>query len=156
MGERGEIAASADRALRGDDGVHAAIQHQRERLGDQGADAAVAERERVGAQGHDDARLRFGERLAEAAGVAADEIELEAIEFVIGDADFAEFAEAGVDAVDGARSMPVTRRTTSRECSIWAIGGLGAIRSCTECVRNGGDFAQSLRGCPLSSSILAE
>src|ERR1017187_8559528 len=64
---------------------------------------AVSEGQGVGAQGHDDARFGFGERWAEAAGVAAHEVELEAGEFAVRDAPFAEFAEAGVDAINGER-----------------------------------------------------
>ena len=101
VGERGEVAGGADGALRGDHGMHAAIQQQGEGLGEDGAHAAIAQGQGVGAQGHDDAGFGLGERRAEAAGVAADEVELEVGEFVIGDADFAELAEAGIDAVDG-------------------------------------------------------
>ena len=80
--------------------MHAAIQHQRQSLGEDGADAAVSKCQRIGAQGHDDSRFGFGERRAESAGVAAHQVELEAGEFVTGDADFAELAETGIDAVD--------------------------------------------------------
>ena len=125
VGERGQIAGSAHRALRRDHGMNAAIQHERQRLGDDGAHAAVAERQRVGAQGHDDARLGLGERRAQPAGVAAHQVELQAGEFVIGYAHFAELAEAGVDAVDGrvifhraahhlARCLHLSRRRRGR------------------------------------------
>ncbi len=100
VGQRGKIAGGADRAFRRDHGVHAAIQHECQGLGKDGADAAVPKCQRIGAQGHDDSRFGFRERWAEPAGVAAHQVELQAGEFVIGDADFAELPEAGIDAVD--------------------------------------------------------
>ena len=120
--------------------MNAAIQHLRQGLGDDGAHAAIAERQRVGAQGHDDARLGFGERRAESAGVAAHQVELQAGEFVIGDAHFAELAEAGIDAVDG----PVIFRGAAHHfarCLHLSDGGGGDLNP-DGTVRDGGDFAQ--------------
>ena len=100
VGQRGKIAGGADRAFGRDHRVHAAIQHECQSLGKDRAHAAVSKCQRIGAQGHDDSRFGFGERWAEPAGVAAHQVELEACDFVTGDAHFAEFPEAGIDAVD--------------------------------------------------------
>ena len=66
-----------------------------------GSDAAESFGERVGAEQHHRARFGFAERLADAASVRANEIDLQLANLLGGDADGSEFAEAGVDAVGG-------------------------------------------------------
>ena len=130
VGQRREIAARADRSLRRNHGVHAAIQHLRQRLGEHRAHAAVAERQRIGAQGHHHARLRFGERRAQPAGVAAHQIELQAVEVVTGNAHFAQLAEAGIDAVDRQVICGRPAHHLARGLHLGDRGG--AIRICAE------------------------
>src|SRR4051794_4017587 len=57
-------------------------------------------REAIGEEQHDRARRRDVERLADAAGVAADQVALQRGELVARDRDTAEMTEAGRDAVD--------------------------------------------------------
>jgi hypothetical protein len=140
MGERGEISAGADRAFLGDDGMDTAVEHESEGLGDAGADATVSEREGVGAEGHHDAGFGFRERLAEAAGMAADKVELEAIDGVIGNTYFAELAEARVDAIDGSAIEGDAAHDFARLLHL-SDGGLG-YADLYGMVRNGGDFGE--------------
>ena len=152
VGERRQIAGGAHRALRGDHGMNAAIQHERQRLGKHRAHAAIAERQRVGAQGHDDARLRLGERRAEPAGVAAHQIELQAREFVTGDAHFAQFAEAGIDAVDRQVIFRGAAHHRARGVHLGDRGGSDLDRSEASAMAA---ISRNERGCPLSSIILS-
>jgi len=101
MRERREIAGSADGALRRDDGKNITIEHGEERIGDDRSDAGKALGQGVGAKSEHGARGGRAERFADAAGVAANEIELQVADFVVGNTRGGEFAEAGVDAVDG-------------------------------------------------------
>ena len=100
VGQRREIAAGADGALLRDHRVHAAIQHVHERLRYQRSNPAIPERQRVGAQSHHDPRFGLRKRTAQPAGMAAHQVELQAVNGVIGNAHFTELAEAGIDAVD--------------------------------------------------------
>ena len=85
MRQRREIAARADRSFLGNDRVDAAIQHRDKQLDDLQPDPAKAEREDVGSEQHHRAHFRLGKRAADAAGVAADEIQLELAQFVPGE-----------------------------------------------------------------------
>jgi hypothetical protein len=82
--------------------VDAAVEHVDERLDDEGPRAAVAEREHVGAQQQHGARLFFRQRGADAARVAAHEVQLQLAQLGRADADVGQLAEARVDAVDDA------------------------------------------------------
>ena len=62
--------------------MHAAIQHGDESFGDDGAHAGKTLGEGVGAKRQHGARGRLAERLADAAGVAAHEIDLQLADFV--------------------------------------------------------------------------
>ena len=102
MGERGEIAGSADGAGFGDDRDDAAVwsvQEADEGFDDDRADAGMAAGERADQREHhgaDDVRLK---RRADAGGVGADEVALEGFEIVGRDALAGEGTEAGIDAV---------------------------------------------------------
>ena len=98
--ERREIPAGADGALLRNHRVDTAIQHLYERQRHQRTHTAIAERQRVGAQRHHHAGLGFGERASETARVAAHQVKLQAIDGVVGNAHFAELAEARIDAVN--------------------------------------------------------
>ena len=100
MREGRKIAAGAHRAFLRNDGMDLGIEQANKQLGE--LDAATAETlgEHVGAEQQHGARFGLAERLAHAAGMAADEVGLELGEMVAGDADVSQLAEAGVDAVD--------------------------------------------------------
>ena len=101
MSERGEITAGADGALLRNDGMNAVVEHGDQQLEQRGAHAAEALGEHVGAQQQHGADFRLGERIADSAGMAADQIGLELCELIGGDANVGQLAEAGVDAIDG-------------------------------------------------------
>ena len=82
MRQRREIAARPDRALLRNDRADAAIQHFHEQLDDFEPNPAKAEREHVRPQQHHRAHLWLGERTADAAGMAADEIDLQLLQLV--------------------------------------------------------------------------
>ena len=101
VGEGRQVAAGADAALRGDDGVDARVQHLDQELERLRAHAAEALGQHVRAQQHEGARLGLVERLAHARGVAAHQVQLElARAGSRGITHVGEVAEAGVDAVD--------------------------------------------------------
>ncbi len=101
MGERREIAGSADGTLRRNDGMNAGIEHGDEGFHDDGTNAAEALGESVGAKKHHGADFGGGERCAYATGMRANEIDLKLADLFGGDAHGGKFAEAGVDAVGG-------------------------------------------------------
>ncbi len=101
MGERSKIAAGAHGAFLRDDGMDLGIEQANEQLGELDARTAESLGEHVGAKHQHGARFGLAERLAHAAGMAADQIGLELGEMVAGDADVSQLAKAGVDAVDG-------------------------------------------------------
>ena len=112
--ERREIAGRADGTLRGNYWMNFGVEHRAKRFDGCGADAAESFGERVGAEKHHRAGFGFAERIADAAGVRAHEIDLELADLFGGDADGGEFAEAGVDAVGGGAGGD-ERSTTARE-----------------------------------------
>jgi hypothetical protein len=81
--------------------VDALVQQGEQRFEDDGADAAVSLGEDVGAEQQHGACFRLGERFAESAGVAQDQIALEGLEVAVRDADVGQLAESGVDSVGG-------------------------------------------------------
>ncbi len=100
VGERGEVAARADRALRRDDRVDAAVQQLDEELEGLEPDAGEALGQHVRAEEDEGARLLRPERGPDAGGVRAEEVQLELAQAVEGNVHVGEVAEAGRDAVD--------------------------------------------------------
>ena len=76
MRQRSEIAAGANRSFLGDDRINASIQHLAEELDHFESHTAKTKSEHIGAQENHRAHLGNRERLANAAGMAADKIEL--------------------------------------------------------------------------------
>ena len=101
VGQRGQIAAGADGATGGDDGVDPVIEEEEQGVDDRGPDAAEAFGEDVGAKQEHGADGGVRERIAEAAGMAADEVALQVLKLGGIDADVRKLAEAGIDAVGG-------------------------------------------------------
>ena len=97
--ERREIAARADRAAARHARQDAAVEALDQQLDGLDARARVALRERVRAQQHRGAHDLVRVRLADAAGVAAEEAQLELLGQLLRDRARDEAAEAGVDAV---------------------------------------------------------
>src|SRR5579859_6059681 len=102
MRQRSQVATCSHRAACGDNWGHAVVEHTDEQTQRLLAYARVAARETVGEHEHDGARGGDVERLADARGVAADEVALKRFDMIIGDLDAAEVAEARRDAVYGA------------------------------------------------------
>ena len=117
VGEGRQVAAGPHGALRRDDGVDARVQHRDQEVEGLGPDAAEALGQHVRAQHHEGARLRLVQRLADAGGVAAHQVELELAQLVARDDDVGEVAEAGVDAVDdlAARDRVVDHAARARD-----------------------------------------
>ena len=99
VGERGKVAARAHRAAARDVREDAAVQALDQQLDRDDASAGVALGERVRAQQHRRAHDLVRVRLADAAGVAAQEPQLELLGQLLGDRARDESAEAGVHAV---------------------------------------------------------
>jgi hypothetical protein len=96
-----EVARRADRALLGDGRHEPRGEHREQGLHHVRPDARGAARE-AGRLGREDEPHHLGrQRRADADGVRADEVELQALEGVVVDAGRGELAEAGVDAIDG-------------------------------------------------------
>ena len=108
MRERREISRRADRAAGGHARQHAAVQALEQQLDRLDPRARVALRERVRAQQHRGANDRVRIRLTDAAGVRAQQAELELLGQLLGDLLGDEAAEARVDAV-GVLVRPVRR-----------------------------------------------
>ena len=99
--------------------MHAAIQEFRHELEHLQPDAAETQREHVRAQGQHHAHLRFGKRGAHAAGVAADEIQLQLPQVATFDVDLGKLPEPGVYAVDD--------RVSGRDLLDHAARGVNAL-----------------------------
>ena len=100
VGQRGEVARSAERALLIDQREDRAVVHLYQALHRGGLHARIAVAERLDlGEKHEPDNLG-GDTLAHAAGVGHDQIALERGELVGGDGDVAERAESGGDAVD--------------------------------------------------------
>ena len=100
MGERGEIARRADRALRRHDRRDAARKHRFEERERRRPHARRALRQRAELQRHHEPRRGDGRRLADAGCVRQHDVALELDEIRVGDADAGELAEAGVHPID--------------------------------------------------------
>ena len=94
----------------GTTGCTRAVEHGDEQVEGLGPDAAEALGEDVRPQQHQAAGLRLAQGLAHAGGVAADEVELQLAQAVVGDVDVGEAPEAGGHAVDHAARRPPRRR----------------------------------------------
>ena len=99
MRERCEIARRADRAASRHDGQHAAVEAFEQQLDGLDPRSGVAFRERVRAKQHRGAHDLVGVRLPHAAGVRAQQPQLQLLGQLLGDRAVDEAAEAGVDAV---------------------------------------------------------
>ena len=100
VGERREIATGADAALRRNDGRDAAIQQIAQAFGDDGPDAGKTFGQHIGADEHHAADFVASQRRAHSAGVGADHVALELLQFFGRDANVGEQSDAGVDGVD--------------------------------------------------------
>jgi hypothetical protein len=101
VSEGRKVAAGSDGSARGNNGVNAAVEEGNEGLNQLRADAAEAFGENIGAEEEHGADGILGEGVADAAGVAADEITLEGLDLGGVNAKVGKLAEAGVDAVGG-------------------------------------------------------
>ena len=91
--------------------MHAAIEQREQQFQRLETDAGESFRQHIRAQRHRRADDRHRQRVADAGGMTAQQIELQFGERVVRDADVGEVAEAGVDAV---RRRLVLRRTRPR------------------------------------------
>jgi hypothetical protein len=105
MRERSQIATRSYRAFGGDDRVDPCIEHGHEQVNELRPHTTVSLGEDIGAQQEHSPRLSFAERLAEAAGVAANQVGLELGQTVGGNAHIGQLAKSGVDAVNGLASF---------------------------------------------------
>ena len=101
VGQGAEVAAGAEGALLVDHGQDVLVVAVDEALHGLQLGAAVAEAEVLGLEQQHEAHHLGGHLVADAAGVAHDEVLLQLAELLLADADVAEGAEAGGDAVDG-------------------------------------------------------
>src|SRR5438132_9098903 len=100
MREGSEIATSANRSFLGDDGINPAVQHLAKELDHLESHTAKPQGEDIGAQKNHRAHFRNREWSANAAGMAANKIELQLPERFGFDFDIGQFAEAGADPID--------------------------------------------------------
>ena len=101
VGEGRQVAARADRSAGRHTRMHARVGQREERVERLGADARVSLRQHVGAKRDERAHDGRRQRLADAGGVAAQQIQLQGGELMRGNRDLGQRAESGVDAVDG-------------------------------------------------------
>ncbi len=102
MGERDQIAARAQGAAARHDRKDLRLDHPHEVLEERQPHAAVSERQRVGAERQHEANDLGLELRSRSRGVAPDQIHLELLHVLVGDADRLELPESRVDPVDGA------------------------------------------------------
>jgi hypothetical protein len=138
MRERREIAARPDRALLGNDRCDIGIEQSHERLDQRRADSRITARDRMRAQHEHGTHHRNRQRIAVAHRVAAHQIDLQAIDFVAGDARAREWTEAGVDAVE--RSATARRGGERGGCA----GQIGARSGIERDARSRSDGADRL------------
>ena len=99
MRERREIAARADASLLRNRRIQPGVQHAEQQLGELEARAGIALRDHVRAQQHHRAHLALGQQIADAGGMAANEIDLQLGESLRRNRDLGQLAEAGRHAV---------------------------------------------------------
>src|SRR5436309_15848752 len=100
MRERGKVAAGSNRAFLWDDRAQTAVEHFTKHLDDLETDAAETESEHICPQQHHCAHFRFGEWIADAAGVAANKVELKLAQAIGPDANIGKFAKACADTIN--------------------------------------------------------
>ena len=110
MSEGCQIAARTHRAARGDVRDDPGVEHREQQLDGLDPGAGISLRDRVRAQHHRGADDVVGIRLAHAAGVAAQEPQLQLLGLVLGDRLRHEAAEARVDAVGVLAAQIVEQR----------------------------------------------
>ena len=101
MGERGKIATGTDRTFFRNDRTDALVKHLTEHLDDLKTDTAEAKNKDVCTEQHHRPHFRFRKRVADAASVTADKIELKLAQFVGLNANISELPESSVNAVNG-------------------------------------------------------
>jgi len=99
VAQRREVAAGADRSLRWDHRREAGVEQRQRLLQQLEPHTGEAEREVVDAQRERQPARRERQRLADAGGVAEQQVGLQRRQLVVGDAHAGELPEAGVDAV---------------------------------------------------------
>ena len=102
VGQRGQVAGSAERALAVDDGGDAQVEEVEQALNGRNLHAALAKAQGVSLEQQHEANYLRANGFAHAARVALHQILLEAAQVAGADAHVAERAKAGGDAVDGA------------------------------------------------------
>src|ERR671935_1286555 len=100
MGKWREIATCADGTFLRNHRIDATIEHFAKHLDDFSSDAAESQREHVSAEQHHGTHLRLRERIANATGVAANEVQLQLAELARADAHVGQLSESGVDSVN--------------------------------------------------------
>ena len=100
VGERGQIAGSAHRALPRNDGDNVGIDERRQRLHGCNGNAGCPLRQRVELHQHDEADHARFKRRADARRVGAHDVDLQPRQVRRGDPRLGQFAETGVDAID--------------------------------------------------------
>jgi hypothetical protein len=100
MGQGRQIAARTDRSFLWHHGMHPAIEHFAKHLDDLHPNPAEAEREHICAQQHHRAHFGLGKRIANAAGVTPNEIELQFTDLIVWNPDIRKFAKACAHAVN--------------------------------------------------------
>ena len=101
MGERREVAGSAERSLLGDHRVHLTVQEIDQPIDHQRTHARVPERQAVGPEQQHGPDLPLGQRRTDAHGVRAKELVLEISDLVGLQPDVRQAPQPGGDAVDG-------------------------------------------------------
>ena len=99
VGQGGQVAGGAQRALLGDPGVNALVEHLNHHFNQQGAHAGHAAAQGVGPQQQHAADDLLGVGLAGAGAVAENQVGGQLIAHLLGDGHLLEVAEAGGDAV---------------------------------------------------------
>src|SRR5437879_1066794 len=100
MRERREIAAGTDRTFLRNHRRNAAIVQLAEQLDDFQTNAAQTQRKHIGPQQDQGADFRFGERVADTAGMTAHQVQLQLTQFIGWNMNIRELAEAGAYAID--------------------------------------------------------
>ncbi len=99
MGERRQISTRTDRPSRRNDGDHTVVHHGDQQIDGIEPDAGKAFRQHIHAQRHRRPDNGNRQRLTDAGGVAAQQVDLQLRERVMGNPHFGEVAETGVDSI---------------------------------------------------------
>ena len=117
--QRSQVAAGAQRAARGHHRVHAGSQQVEQQLHRLEPHARAALGERVGAQQRGRPHDLDGERIADPAGVAAQQVQLQLGRLLRLDVDIHEPPEPGVDAIGRPPRPPPARSGRAMRRSAW-------------------------------------